>query len=114
MNKITKRNLLFIFGCIPVRLLWVYLAYSTKSKELGWVGLLPAIGFLLIWMLGLRKTGREVFGDSIWWNDLRPLHSILYFCYAYLAIKGSGDAYIPLLADAIVGIIAFLYNRISV
>ena len=28
--------------------------------------------------MNLRKTGLEVFGDKIWWNNLRPIHGILY------------------------------------
>ena len=29
-----------------------------------------------------RKTGKEVFGSKIWWNDLRPVHASLYILFA--------------------------------
>jgi hypothetical protein len=116
MKKITKRNLLFLLGCIPLRSYFVYLAAqkSTDKPLMGMLALLPAIGFLTIWMLGLRKTGGEVFGAPIWWNDLRPLHSALYFTFAYMAIRNNNMAYLPLLIDVVVGFIAFLINRTKV
>ena len=50
MTDIQKRFLLFLFGCIGVRTLFVYLAKIASKpmlKILGYVALLPAIGFLV-------------------------------------------------------------------
>jgi hypothetical protein len=57
---------------------------------------------------GKRKTGPEVFGDKIWWNKLRPVHSLLYFLFAYNAINGNRNAWKFLLLDVIIGLISFL------
>ena len=52
MNTIQKRFLLFIIGCIGSRTLLVYLAKNASEKNLmyiGYLALLPAIGFLYIY-----------------------------------------------------------------
>jgi len=110
MNDLQKRFLLFLVGCIGVRTLFVIIAkYSGKYlKYLGYLALLPAIGFIYIYLTGSRKTGSEVFGGKIWWNHLRPVHSILYFLFAYNAIIGNKHAWIYLLMDVIIGLISFL------
>ena len=111
MNNIIKRHLLFLFGCIMTRLFLVYLAKNFRDKNLmymGFLGLIPAIGFSYIYLTGSRKTGGEVFGNKIWWNSLRPVHAILYFTFAILAINKNKKAYIPLLVDVNIGLFAFL------
>jgi hypothetical protein len=111
MNTIQKRFLMFLIGCIGTRSLFVYLAKNASEKYLvymGYLALLPAIGFLYIYFSGARKTGAEVFGENIWWNNLRPLHSALYFTFSYNAIIGNPNAWIYLLIDVIIGLISFL------
>ena len=111
MNDIQKRFLLFLIGCIGTRALFVYVAKNAGSKYLpllGYLALLPAIGFIYIYLTGSRKTGGEVFGEKIWWNDLRPIHSLLYFLFAYNAIIGNSKAWMYLLVDVIFGLISFL------
>ena len=111
MNNLHKRYLLFLFGCIPVRLSLVYLAMTLSKKYLkimGFIALLPAIGFLYIYLTNSRKTGGEVFGGKIWWNNLRPVHSLLYFIFAYMGINENANSYIPLLIDVTIGLLAFL------
>ena len=112
MKNIYKRYLLFFFGCITIRSFLVYLATKLdkqKLKYMGYLALLPAIGFIYIYLTGSRKTGPEVFGGKIWWNNLRPIHSLLYFLFAYLAINNNRNAYIPLLIDVILGFFSFLF-----
>ena len=111
MNDIQKRFLLFIIGCIGTRSLFVYVAKNAGPKYLpllGYLALLPAIGFMYIYLTGSRQTGAEVFGGKIWWNDLRPLHSLLYFLFAYNAIIGNSKAWMYLLVDVIFGLSSFL------
>jgi hypothetical protein len=114
MNHLQQRVLLFLIGCIGVRFLFVIIAMyiSTKYlKYLGYLALLPAIGFMYIYLTGSRKTGPEVFGEKIWWNDLRPIHSILYFLFAYNAIIGNKNAWIYLLVDVLFGLMSFLIHH---
>jgi len=75
---------------------------------MGYIALIPAIGFITIYLTDSRKTGPGVFGDKIWWNNLRPMHSLLYFLFAYNAINGNKDAYRYLLFDVIFGLTSFL------
>ena len=111
MNTIQKRFLLFLIGCIGTRALFVYLAKianKTYLRYMGYLSLLPAIGFIYLFLSGSRKTGKEVFGDKIWWNNLRPIHGIIYLLFAYNAINGNKLAWIYLLIDVIFGLISFL------
>ena len=112
MNTIQKRFLLFLFGCIGTRTLFVYLAYIaniTYLRYMGYLSILPAIGFFYLFLTGSRKTGGEVFGDKIWWNNLRPLHGGLYSLFAYHAITGNQYAWVYLLVDVIIGLVSFLW-----
>ena len=115
MNTIQKRFLLFLFGCIGMRSLFVYLAKTLPNKYLqimGFIALIPAIGFIYIFLTGVRQRGFEVFGDEIWWNNLRPVHSFLYFCFAYFAISGKSDiAWKILFFDVLLGLTSFLIHH---
>ena len=111
MNTTQKRFLLFLIGCIGTRTLLVYLAKNvdnTNLKYMGYLSLLPAIGFFYLFLTGSRKTGAEVFGDKIWWTNLRPIHGILYLLFSYNAINGNLNAWLYLLVDVIIGLISFL------
>jgi hypothetical protein len=102
---------MFLIGCIGTRSLFVIIAKNINAKYLkylGYLALLPAIGFMYIYLTGARKTGAEVFGEKIWWNNLRPIHSILYFLFAYNAIIGNKQSWIFLLVDVLFGLISFL------
>ena len=114
MKTLQKRILLFLIACIGTRSLFVYLAKNASKQHLrymGYLALLPAVGFLYIYLTGSRKTGAEVFGDKIWWNNLRPIHSLLYFVFAYNAINGNPTAWIYLLIDVTLGLLSFLNHH---
>jgi hypothetical protein len=111
MNDIQRRFLLFLIGCIGTRSLFVYIAKNTKPSllpYLGYLALLPAIGFSYIFITGSRKTGAEVFGEKIWWNNLRPIHALLYTLFAYNAINQNPNSWVFLLIDVVIGLISFL------
>lgn len=113
-NTIYKRIALFLIGCIGTRLLLVYIAKNADAtwlRYMGYLALLPAVGFIYIYLTGARQTGPEVFGDKIWWNNLRPIHSLLYFLFAYSAINGFQSAWMFLLADVLFGLINFLFHH---
>ena len=118
MDNALKRILLFLIGCMGARLALVYIAYTIPLKWLPYMGMLaivPALGFTIIYLGGLRKTGAEVFGERIWWNDLRPLHALLYGLFAYFALRKEQDvAWRILLLDVCVGFTAWVWNRYSV
>jgi hypothetical protein len=111
MNNLQKRFILFLFGCIGTRSLLVIIAKYIQLKYLkymGYLALIISFSFLYIFLTGSRKTGAEVFGEKIWWNNLRPIHSLLYFLFAYNAIIGNRNAWIYLLIDVLIGLISFL------
>lgn len=111
MNNIQKRFLLFLIGCIGIRTLFVYIAKTIDIKYLpilGYIALPIGIGFIIIYLKGLRKTGQEVFGEKIWWNKLRPIHGLLYILFAYFAITQNTKAWQLLLLDVVIGFSTFL------
>lgn len=112
MTDIQKRFFLFLFGCIGFRSFLVYFTKTTSKsylKLLSYPALIISIGFLYLYFSGTRKTGPEVFGDKIWWNNLRPIHSLLYLLFAYFAFTGSNKAWQFLAIDVILGLFSFLY-----
>jgi len=109
----TKRYFLFLFGCIGTRLLLTWLAYTLKfNLILPIITGLIAIGFMIIFLTGIRKTGPEVFGEKIWWNDLRPIHSILYLLFTITYLKKYKYSWCFLLLDTMIGLSTFLYHRL--
>jgi hypothetical protein len=116
MNTEQKKLALFLIGCMGTRLLLVYMATVLSMKGLkymGYIALLPAIGFMYIYLTGSRPTGPEVFGEKIWWNSLRPIHSIFYVLFAYNAIQGNKNAWIYLFMDVLFGFTGFIVHRLS-
>ena len=57
------------------------------------------------------KTGGEVFGSKIWWNDLRPIHASLYILFALLALKKNKYSWVPLLVDVTFGLLVFINHH---
>ena len=114
MNDLQKRFALFLIGCMGLRLSLAIIAKNIDTKYLKYMGyllLLPAFGFMFIYLTGIRKTGAEVFGEKIWWNNLRPLHAILYLLFSLNAINGNKNSWLYLLLDVFIGLIAFLIHH---
>lgn len=116
MDPLHKRFLLFLFGCIGSRSLFAFSAKTIPVEYLpllGYVAVLPLLGFLYIFITGSRKTGIEVGGGKIWWNWLRPVHALMYFLFAFDAISKSRDAWRYLAVDVVIGLVAFLVHHWS-
>ncbi len=117
MTPLQRRYALFLGGCIPLRLLLVYLAYTLSPqmlKYMGYVAVLPAIGFMYLYLTGSRKTGAETGGAPIWWDALRPIHAAFYLAFAYLAISGDKKhAWMVLAADVSFGLVAFMWKHFA-
>jgi hypothetical protein len=114
MNNIQKRFLLFIIGCIGARSAIAYLAKVIRPDLLqimGFLALLPVLGWLYIIVTGSRETGAEVFGDKIWWGNLRLVHATLYGLFAYYAINKDAAAWKFLAIDVVIGLLAFLWHH---
>ena len=101
----------FLFLCIGTRLSLTFFAKSGEYvKELQILTALISIGFLTIYLFDLRKTGVEA-GGPIWWNSLRPIHGALYGAFALSSYYGLENAWMLLLLDTIIGILAFFALR---
>lgn len=114
MSSSINRVLLFLIGCIGTRTALAVLAKNATPEWLqimGTVALVPAIGFFVIYMFGLRETGPEVFGEKIWWNDIRPIHGTLYLLFAIFAIQKKEFAWMFLAADVSFGLVAYLVHK---
>lgn len=112
-NKCLKASVLFLTLCVSSRLLIAYLV-STRNPDNQWIAaalLVPAIGFLTIYAKGLRQNPAETFGCELWWNDLRPVHGLLYAAAAVLVLKKSSFAHYPLYLDVLIGVAAFAFIK---
>lgn len=109
-----KRTALFLFGCMGSRLglVWVAKNHPELLPVMGILALGISIGFMYIWANGLRKTGIEMFGEKIWWNDMRPVHSILWALFAFMALTGNEHAWKILLLDVTIGFGAWVNHRL--
>ena len=64
--------LAFIFICMSLRMLAVFLAYKNIFLPyLGALYILFGLGILTIYMFGLRDVGVETGGKKIWWAEKR-------------------------------------------
>ncbi len=90
MNTIQKRFLLFLGGCIPVRLAMVLLAKYIPLVYLPWM---------------------ETFGQPIWWRPFRIIHGLFYLIFSLLAIYKYANAYLVLLFDTLIGLGLFLWHH---
>ena len=108
-----KRLILFLVGCMGSRvtLVWIAKNYPRALFYMGIMAVGISCGFMYIWVNGLRKTGIETLGEKIWWNDLRPLHSILWGIFAVMAFQGNQNAWKVLLLDVTIGFLAWLNHR---
>lgn len=116
LTSIQKRFILFLGGCIPTRILLLYIAKNIPIHYLpilGYILLLPAIGFLYLFVTGKRQVGLETQGSPVWWQKFRSIHGILYLLFCIYAIKGISFSYIFLLIDVIIGLILFLWFHYS-
>ena len=114
MNDIQKRFVLFLFLCIPLRLFIAYSVYKRKHVDLfKFILLFIGFGFAYIYALDLRKTGGEVFGDKIWWNNLRPFHAFNYLLTSYMLHNKIKRSEYVILFDTIVGLLKFFIYHIK-
>ena len=105
-----NRMLLFFFGCVLARLAIIYMAKISSPKKLRLLGI-PAllIGISFIYQ-SIKNKKKGAFGGVTWWHSLRNIHAFLWILFAILAIKKVRKAYIALVIDLGVGIIAFIFH----
>jgi hypothetical protein len=102
-----------IFVCLGVRTLIAWLAWRWKDTHLsamGFVALIPALGFLYLYLSDGRQTGFEVQSDDkiVWWSNWRPVHGLLWGLFAVTAIGHWTGAWMFLALDAGLGSLIFV------
>lgn len=116
--NITKAYLFCIaVRCIPIIMFYILnkniipsitypLAYliSTLYCIVGLLFLLKALTF--------NKKQKGFFGNTVWWNDLRYFHGIIYILNIFLLIyfKNINIIIFSLIFDLFIGIISFYDN----
>ena len=113
----TKRFLVFLLGCIGTRLSLSMLAKYITIDYLPFLAIITipiSISFMYLYIFGNDRADRQLewLGDKkIWWDDLRPVHSILFMLFSIMAINKSSYSWIVLLLDTTIGLVAWLNHH---
>jgi hypothetical protein len=104
MDSIT----LFLFACIPARILIAW--YSTKVVDLKMFGfflLVLALSFLYLYFTNKRLQAPEANGKT-WWSEYRLIIGLLYLTAAIYAIQGKRELVkYPIIIDIFFGLYIF-------
>jgi len=110
-----KRAMLFIFACIPLRLYLAYLpqAINKKYYKYGAFALtLMSLGTLYLAFTNGRMNAPEG-GGKTWWAPVRFIHGALLAAAAIYLYRSDKNATLPLMIDAIIGILFFFTIRLN-
>ena len=105
-----KSELAFLALCIPSRIA-IALAARQYPKEIVPMAIAFAIGSVYFYMSGTRQTGLETMGRPIWWNDMRPLHALLWTAFVVAALQGKQWAWKFLALDVTLGLASFFFLK---
>jgi hypothetical protein len=98
----TQRNLLFFFACIPVRI--AYAIFQNSKYSILWLNLIMGAGFIRKWWVWDGKE-KGAFGGTLWWNNMRLIHGIIYI----LSFFNPQLLYL----DVVIGLFAKIHNIYS-
>ena len=103
-------NPLFLFGCIPLRILLAYIGKVLPLKFLPYYGIIlmtMGLGFLILYFTNGRLDAPEA-GGKTWWASYRLLIGMFYLAAGIYSIQGKQNlVWIPLAMDIIFGLIIF-------
>ena len=105
-------SLLFLFACIPTRLLLVYISTIIPQDLLKYFGIpliLVSFGFLFLYFTNGRLNAPEA-GGITWWSNIRLIHGLFYLAASIYAFQSKPFVWIPLSLDVIFGFIAFILH----
>ena len=100
----------FFIGCIGTRLGLTLLAKYINTKYLPYLSiitLLIALGFLKNYIT-YKNSEKGFFGNKVWWNNYRLIHSFFYLTFSVLAFAKNRYAYIILLIDTLLSVFFFI------
>ena len=108
-------NPLFLFGCIPLRILLSYIGKVLPLKFLPYYGIIlmtMGLGFLILYFTNGRLDAPEA-GGKTWWANLRLIHGALYLAAAIYAIQQNNLVWVPLTIDVIFGLVAYINFKLN-
>lgn len=104
--------LLFIFVCMTIRILAVYLAYKDIFLQpLGVLYILFGLGIATIYIFKLRDVGIETGGKKIWWDKFRLLFALIWISFGIAALQKKRYAWKILTFDIIAGYSLFINHH---
>ena len=68
---------------------------------------------MIMFLFNLRQNAPEG-GGNTWWNNIRPIHSLLYIMFFIFVFIKKDYSYMFLLGDVILGLSVFLYNKLNI
>ena len=78
----SQRLALFIFVCLLVRSIPVYLISTTRISTKNASMLYLCMGFIFAYNYLHAKNKKGFFGGRVWWADMRLFHAVCYFTFA--------------------------------
>lgn len=110
MNRIRS----YFMICIFVRLLICYLAYKTFHRPYlhqFWYIVFFIISMSFLYQFITKYRNKGAFNQDIWWDFLRPFHSILFLISGYLVYIQNDSFIYLLLFDVVIGTIFHIKYR---
>jgi hypothetical protein len=106
--------LLFLFGCVPARIMVALSTTCLPPLLVAAVLLVPAVAWVYLWGAGARLgVQAETFGAPLWWNTLRPVHAAMYVAAAAVLVLTPRRTLARgiLLVDVFVGVVAHVVHH---
>ena len=108
-----KRNRLFKFACIPMRILIIVLLVLFAKYERTRIAA-SALCFLVASTFTVKYIWKHMvggFGGYAFWHPNRPKHALLYLTTGILLLLGFEWAGYVLIADVLLGIYSYSFKE---
>jgi hypothetical protein len=117
LSKLHKRIILFLFICIPSRLLIAYLGKKFESGKklnriiLSLITFIMGLGFLKIYFIGSEKADAQLEWagvERIWWDNLRIAHGVCYIFFSVFNFLNYTNSWFFIIAEVSFGLLAWI------
>jgi len=99
--------------CIFVRLSLAYCVFFVQKMPIRYMFVLLyfilSIGALYQYIVKTRRIG--AFNNKVWWDNLRPIHSLLFLFTSIGLFYKYKYSYMFLLLDTLISILGFINNH---
>ena len=96
--------------CIIIRLLLAYSAYILYNKSIRYALIalffIISIGELYQYIMKTRTIG--AFNNRVWWDSLRPVHTLLFLCTSVSLFYKYKYSYFFLLLDTFISVVGYI------